>query len=159
MRRLTFAACLLFVALAAWGQQPDRSGFPDLKPLTELGTDKYQGSRGGLYPDGKNEPPRAHLALGLAFAKQVQPRNRVGNPDAEGKIVLLSIGMSNTTQEFSAFMQLAQADRQKNPRLILVDGAQGGMAAAQICDESSNSGKRFWTIVDQRLKNAASFDE
>src|SRR5438874_7669568 len=155
MRRLTFAIFVLLVALdTARSQQPDRTGFPDLKPLTELGTDKYQGSPGGLYPDGKNEPPLAHLALGLAFAKQVQPRNRVGNPDAEGKIVLLSIGMSNTTQEFSAFMQLAQADRQKKPRLTLVDGAQGGMAAAQICDESSNSGKRFWTTVDQRLKNA-----
>lgn len=126
-----------------------------LKPLTELGKDRYQDFPGGLYLDGLNERPPAHEAAGLALAKQVQPLNAEGKPDPEGKIVLLSVGMSNTTQAFSMFKQLADADKEKNPRLTLVDGAQGGMTAARIKDaEDGGGGTRFWTTVDQRLKAA-----
>src|SRR5579871_151466 len=115
-----------------------------LVPLPELGTGKYQGFPGGLYPDGKNERPAAHEALGLALAKQIQPLGLDGKPSPDGKIVLLSIGMSNTTQEFAAFQRLADADRDKNPKLVMVDGAQGGMTANRIMDpEDKGNGTRF----------------
>src|SRR5205823_2813138 len=81
----------------------------------------------------------------------VQPLDRDGKPAKDGKIVLLSVGMSNTTQEFSTFKRLADADNQKNPDLVIVDGAQGGMTAARIKDTTSS---QFWTVVDQRLKTA-----
>src|SRR5579871_926222 len=126
-----------------------------LTPLPELGTGKYQGFPGGLYPDGKNERPAAHEALGLALAKQIQPLGLDGKPSPDGKIVLLSIGMSNTTQEFAAFQRLADADRDKNPKLVMVDGAQGGMTANRIMDpEDKGNGTRFWTVVDRRLQTA-----
>jgi hypothetical protein len=126
-----------------------------LRPLPELGTARYQEYEGGLYPGGKNEPPEAHAALGLARARKVQPLDELGKPSPTGKMVLLSIGMSNTTQAFSTFMQLAKDDPAKNPRLVLVDGAQGGMAARQIIDpDDRGPGTRFWTTVDQRLKAA-----
>jgi hypothetical protein len=67
-----------------------------------------------------------------------------------GRIVLLSIGMSNTTQEFSVFRQIADTDHAKNPRLVIVDGAQGGQTAAIIANPYAN----FWTVVDQRLTAA-----
>jgi hypothetical protein len=126
-----------------------------LKPLTEMGTGDYHGFKGGLYPGGKNERPAAHEAAGLALAKQVQPLDADGKPSADGKIVLLSVGMSNTTQEFSTFKRLADADLDKNPKLVIVDGAQGGMSANRILDADDNgSGTRFWTTVDRRLDNA-----
>jgi hypothetical protein len=63
--------------------------------------------------------------------------------------------MSNTTQEFSAFKRLANADPEKNPRLVLVDGAQGGMTAFRIKDpEGTNGGKQYWRVVDERLEAA-----
>ena len=126
-----------------------------LTPLTELGTAKYQGFQGGLYPGGKNERPAAHEIAGIALAKQVQPLDAEGKPNADGKIVLLSVGMSNTTQEFSTFKRIADADRDKNPKLVIVDGAQGGMSANRIIDpEDNGSGTKFWNTVDQRLKGA-----
>jgi Spy/CpxP family protein refolding chaperone len=132
----------------------DKAALAKLKPLTELGTGKYKDFVGGLYPDGKNERPPAHEKAGLARAKKVQPLGRDGKLAADGKIVLLSIGMSNTTQEFSAFMRLARADDDKNPQVVLVDGAQGGMTAQAIQDPESGPGKRFWTTVDRRLEDA-----
>jgi Cu/Ag efflux protein CusF len=126
-----------------------------LIPLTELGKDKYKDYPGGLYPDGKNERPAAHEKAGLALAKQVQPLDADGKPSADGKIVLLSVGMSNTTQEFSAFKRLANADKDKNPKLTIVDGAQGGQTAARIKDPGDNAtGTKFWAVVDERLKEA-----
>jgi lysophospholipase L1-like esterase len=113
-----------------------------MKPVTDLGKGKYHGYRGGLYANGKNAVPKAYLKTGLARAKSVKP--------IDGKIVLLSIGMSNTTQEFSAFKRIADADARKNPSLTIVDGAQGGQDAETIKDPSA----RFWTVVDARLSLA-----
>jgi Cu/Ag efflux protein CusF len=134
---------------------PPKVDTSKFKPLSELGKDEYQGFPGGLYPEGKNERPAAHEKAGLALAQKVQPLDREGKPSPEGKIVLLSVGMSNTTQEFSAFQRLAGSDRDKNPKLVLVDGAQGGQTAQRIADPDDNaSGTRFWGTVDQRLQSA-----
>lgn len=131
---------------------PDTS---KLKPLTELGTGEYQGFKGGLYPDGKNERPAAHEAAGVGLAKSVQPLDATGEPSDDGKIVLLSIGMSNATQEFSMFKQIADSDQEKNPKLVIVDGAQGGMTAAVIRNPDDNGrGSQFWNTVDERLKGS-----
>ncbi|MFZ2490108.1 MAG: hypothetical protein WA208_01355, partial [Thermoanaerobaculia bacterium] len=70
-----------------------------LVPMTDLGTQTYLGFPGGLYPEG-NAMPLEHRLGGLAQAALVRPLDRDGNPDPAGKIVMLSIGMSNTTQEF-----------------------------------------------------------
>src|SRR5207248_10449875 len=49
----------------------------------------------------------------------------------------------------------ADTDEQKNPKLVIVDGAQGGMSANRIGDpEDNGTGARFWSTVDQRLKAA-----
>ncbi len=122
-----------------------------LIPLDRLGAGLYQGYSGGLYPGGSNSMPASHLAAGLAMARLIQPLDMTGAADVvNGKIVLLSIGMSNTTQEFSVFKSIADADPLKNPRLVIVDGAQGGKTAAII----SNPQAQYWTVVDQRLADA-----
>ncbi|HXX92905.1 MAG TPA: hypothetical protein VEN81_04680, partial [Planctomycetota bacterium] len=63
-----------------------------------------------------------------------------------GKIVLISVGMSNTTQEFSRFMQLAGAKR--GGAFVIVDGAQGGQAAIQW----DTAEARPWGEVERRLQ-------
>jgi hypothetical protein len=58
--------------------------------------------------------------------------------------------MSNTTQEFSTFVQLANADRAKNPQLVIVDGAQGGQDASRWTDPNAPT----WATVNSRLRTA-----
>ncbi len=124
-------------------------------PLPDLGPGTYQGFQGGLYPDGSNIVPAAHQAAGHAQAAQVVPLNSVGLPDAEqGQIGLISIGLSNTTFEFSdgpdSFKPRADADPSRNPKLTIVDGAQGGRDAVDWTDAQSDT----WTTLDQRLAAA-----
>ncbi len=118
-----------------------------LTPLTDLKTGRYHGYQGGLYPGGKNVPPKAYLKKGLAYAKQVKPRDASGNLASNGRVVLLSVGMSNTTQEFSEFKA---ANAPMDPHLVLVDGAQGGQDAEKVKDPNAN----YWRVVDQRLAAA-----
>ncbi|OPZ14628.1 MAG: hypothetical protein BWZ10_01874 [candidate division BRC1 bacterium ADurb.BinA364] len=116
-------------------------------PLNELGKGEYKGEEGGLYPGGENTPPPAHLAAGVALAGEIVPRNADGAAADDGKIVFLTIGMSNTTMESQAFLALAAADGDLNPKLTLVDGAQGGQTARVTANPQAN----FWKVVDERL--------
>ncbi len=126
-----------------------------LVPLTALGEKEYQGRQGGLYPDGTNDRPAEHEDAGLAWAKQVQPLDQAGTPNPDGSIVLLSVGMSNTSQISQGFQRALAGETQKNPRLVFVNGAQGGMTAAAIQDPQDNGrGTKYWSVVDERLDAA-----
>jgi hypothetical protein len=121
-----------------------------LIPLPELGKGTYKGEEGGLYPGGMNTPPAAHLKAGQALAKKIVPLDAEGRPSPNGKIVMISVGMSNTTMKFKVFQQIAAEDHSLNPKLALVDGAQGG----QVAWVTANPKMPFWEVVDQRLQAA-----
>ena len=125
-----------------------------LKPLTEMADTKYHDFEGGLYPGGKNDRPAEHEVAGVKFARSVQPLDADGKPSPDGAIVLLSIGMSNTTQEFSALQRLASMEKHLKPHLKLIDGAQGGMTAAMISQPKDPRGARFWETVSNRLQQS-----
>ena len=126
-----------------------------LVPLNDLGSGTYQGFPGGLYPDGKNRRPAPHEAAGVKLAAQVQPLDADGKPSSDGRIVLLGIGFSNTVQAFHGFMEVAEDDRQINPKLLLVNGAVGGMSASMVQDAGRPAtGTKYWNTVDERLKAA-----
>jgi lysophospholipase L1-like esterase len=135
---------------AGWAKAHPPREFTGMAPLPDLGAGLYQGEQGGLYPGGQNVPPAAHLKAGLALAKQIAPLDAEGHPSPTGRIVFLTIGMSNTTQETQAFLKLAAADTSLNRRLALVDGAQGGQVARITADPKAN----FWKVVDERLAAA-----
>ncbi len=123
----------------------------DTIPLTELGTEKWKNYEGGLYSNGSNVRPHKHDSAGIEIAKSIVPLDENGEIDYNfGKIVLLSIGMSNATQEFSKFKQLADTFALKNPKMVIVDGAQGGQTAAIISNPNAN----FWNVASQRLQSA-----
>jgi len=115
-------------------------------PLTDLGSAKYLGLAGGLYPNGKNSPPSAYEQAGVALGATVQALDRDGKPSASGQIVMISIGMSNTSREFSQFIRLAEA--RKNPNLVMIDAARDGAAATEIALPSGD----YWKHVDSRLQ-------
>jgi lysophospholipase L1-like esterase len=94
--------------------------------------------------------PASHLAEGLARARAIGPLDSAGQPSPSGRYVFVSIGMSNTTQEFSAFKPMADGDSLRDPRLVIVDGAQGGMTAA----DWSNPSCPCWDRLTGRLQVA-----
>lgn len=111
-----------------------------LVPLIDMGADTYLGFSGGLYPGGNAMPPE-HAAVGAAAAKGVEPRDVNGAPSPAGQIVLLSIGMSSTAQEFCSqngevpcepwtFTGLAAADPKVDAAALrIVNGAKAGQEA------------------------------
>ena len=122
-----------------------------LIPLDQMtDKDKYKGQDGGLYGGGKNEPPEEHQKAARKELARIVPLDAKGNPAADGKIALISIGMSNTTQEFSKFKELADKDAAKSPQVTIVDGAQGGQDAARWSDQDAPA----WKVLDQRLQAA-----
>ncbi|HYM78861.1 MAG TPA: choice-of-anchor D domain-containing protein [Candidatus Dormibacteraeota bacterium] len=105
--------------------------------LTDLGTGTYQGSAGGLYPNGSNVRPSSHDADGLALALGIQPLDANGNYSPTGKYVLLAVGESTAQNEFNRFLPIANADPAKNPSLVMVNGAQGGATPQNFTSPTS----------------------
>lgn len=128
-----------------------------LVPLTEMGEGPYKEQTGGLYGRGRNVPPESHLTAAQAQTALIQPLDAEGNPSDAGQIVLISLGMSNTTQEFSVFKKLADADPNKSPDLVIVDCAQGGQAAhewAYPVTGGMQNRPSPWDVMDQRIRLA-----
>jgi hypothetical protein len=120
-------------------------------PLTDFGSLTYRGFQGGLYPDGSNQRPAVHNAAGVSIAQAIRPLNNAGSiDDVDGKITWMSIGMSNATQETQAFLSLMQTFTNKNPKLVLIDGAKGGEDINNINNPPGN----YWDTVYNRLRNA-----
>ena len=125
-----------------------------LIPLTVLAQgETYKGEEGGLYGSGHNAPPPELEAVVRRALAKVAPRDIDGRPDKAGLIVLLSIGMSNTTQEFERFKQLADADRAKSSAVVIVDGAQSGCDAG-TWDPGNPESFDVWRELERRLKMA-----
>lgn len=122
-----------------------------LKPLTEMTAgDRYKGEDGGLYGGGKNEPQGELAAAAKRESARVVTLDRDGKPAPDGAIGLVSISMSNATQEYAVFKLLADKDPAKSPQVKVVDCAQGGQAMAQWVDPKA----RPWAEADRRLEQA-----
>ena len=128
--------------------EPLPSGSFQATPLTDFAPGQtYLGLPGGLYGNNSNTVPTRHDQDGRNFATDIHPIN--------GKIIFLSIGLSNTSIEFcgaslfnygkgnqpcatrcpnpnfsqpQSFMAQAQASGVVNPSVVLWDGALGGQA-------------------------------
>ncbi len=116
-------------------------------PLSDPGAG-HLGEPGGLYPGGVNFAPASHVEATLLLARRgIVPLDASGQPSPSGVIVLASIGMSNTTQEFSTFITQQAGDPELHPRLRIVDLAQGGREAGNWADPASD----VWAECDRRL--------
>ncbi len=156
---------------ATIGGQPVTSQLPTIQvffnsslavPLTTMDGVTYLGYSGGLYPAG-NEMPDEHSNAGLSFAQAIEPLDVDGNPSATGNYVMVSIGMSNASQEFCSqssdppcspwtFMGQAAADPAVDDvDLVILNGARGGLSAAAW--ESPNQ-PSYDRIRDERLAPA-----
>ncbi len=138
------------------GNQPARRNdgkpvSPDtksLKPLNELGTAKYQVSRAAFIRAG---PKRT--AEGNTKRRDSSWRSRCNRSTFKVSliraeiIVLLSIGMSNTSQSSQGFQRALSEASNLNPRVQFVNGAQGGMTAFAIQEPERRSHRQ--TLLGQ----------
>lgn len=184
-----FHAFLLSVCLSGCGSNgsssvtnppPSGGNLFSATPINDLGSATYKGFPGGLFPNGSNTMPVQYAADGTGFAKSVQPLDAKGLPSATGAIVLLAIGLSNTTQEWCCPDPDGSAPNASNPNswtfmgqasvdangvahatglndgtLRIVDGAKGGQAAKCWVDPSAvlcGSQSEYDRIRDNQLK-------
>jgi hypothetical protein len=122
-----------------------------LKPLTEMSADdRYKGQDGGLYGGGRNEPPKVHERAARAALKKITPLGAQGKPSPKGKIVFISLGMSNAAGEFRLFKEIADRDPQKSPKVSIVNCAIGGAGVSSWAIPRSGT----WQKVAERLEDA-----
>src|SRR3989304_6125931 len=119
----------------------------DTDPLTYAAT----GIIGGLYTGGSNTRPVGHQSAGLTAASQITPLDSSGASDANGKIGMISIGMSNTSMEYGTFMTLANADPLKNPKVKLVNGALSGSTIDKWITPGDPTYPIIWANVTTQL--------
>ena len=134
---------LLLVGQTSYSQANCANDSTGLIPINDLGTGYYSvnGLQGGLYPNGSNYRPSAHMSTGLSYASQVLPCDTNGIVDtANGKIVMMSIGFSNPSMEFSTFIPLANAFSGVNPKLEFINGAKPTYGT-NVIDDPGNS---YW---------------
>lgn len=116
-------------------------------PISDLGVGTYDGVQGGLYPDGSNTIPEDHATLGLWHASQIEPLDAQGNPDPDGEIVVVSLGVSNTWREFDDFTTVAAG--RTAPSVAFVNGAQAGMLMQRWVDPQDAT----WSGVELALQD------
>lgn len=123
--------------------------------LTDLLTHTYYGHSGGLYPGGANFPPPDHDSAARARRNSLKPLDVNGDESPFGKYVLLSIGSSNTSQEWCSagsgppcsswsVMGRAALDPGVNHyTLVIVNGAADGQDAPQWTSPTSPNYERI----------------
>jgi hypothetical protein len=127
-----------------------------LIPISDLGTRTWKGFQGGLYPGGSNSRPFKHNMTGQDIANQIVPLNVNGIVDSlYGKVLLLTIGMSNAGNESQQFLSILENCIDKNPFLKVFNGAQGGQTALRIIDASAY----FWLKITQKMNEAGLSDK
>jgi Putative Ig domain/Abnormal spindle-like microcephaly-assoc'd, ASPM-SPD-2-Hydin len=114
-----------------------------LVPINDLGTGTFFGQQGGLYPNGSNVRPADHDASGVKLANGIVPLDVNGNPDPNGKYVLLSIGMSVAHIDFEGLVDRASTEPTVNPHLVIVNGAQPRGDADLFADPNNG----FWNPI------------
>lgn len=153
LRTLVFFCLALPLAVAPLRASNCAGTSTGMIPVNDLGAGLYKGVQGGLYPGGANVRPAAHEAAGVAIASAIVALDTLGQPDpANGHVVFVSIGMSNCTQEFSAFVPKSNADPLRRSDVSTIDCAVGGQTAQILAQPTS----AYWDSVATRLRGHGS---
>jgi len=109
---------------------------------------QYLGEFSGLLYNGGNTPPPIQQTAGLAAAALVQPLDANGNPSPSGKMVLISLSMSEgwddwcdgqtTCTSYSFVGQAASHSGVNHTTLAIVNGASSGTNAIDWTCASGN---------------------
>jgi hypothetical protein len=142
------ACALLLEAPRAQYVDIDATG---LVPLNDLVHDAYAGHAGGLYPMGVNMRPPAHDQAGLDAGATIVPLDAQGQPDpVNGRIVMVTSGMSNTGIITYYFKKLVAKDPARSGYVKVVNGAHSGKTADAVADPSNP----YWDFLRKDIVQA-----
>ncbi|HRG26602.1 MAG TPA: T9SS type A sorting domain-containing protein [Chitinophagales bacterium] len=146
MRKFLLTCTVAILGLSAQAQLNCANDSTGLIPITDLGTDFYEGTwQGGLYQGGSNIPPVGHLNKGIGIVKKLKPLDSLGNVNyATGKIVLAGFGASTVGGPFNHMIQLMKDYTDLNPCMKSVNAANGsdGITAMYIGNEE------YWDYIE-----------
>jgi len=139
-------------------------------PLIDFTSDQlYLKQFSGMLYDGSNSPPPSHDAVGLATAAEVQSLDTNGKPSPNGQIVLLSLGMSEASDDwcdavtnlscatYSFMGQAAASSSVNHTTLTILNGAHSADAAETWtcaygnCPPSSTLGNNYDRVLNDVL--------
>ena len=140
-------------------------------PLVDFGPGQlYLGRFSGNLYTGSNSPPPVQDSSGLVAAAEVQPLDGNGNPTPSGKIVLISLGMSEASDDwcdgqtactnFSFMGQAAASDKVNHSTLVILNGAQASQnaetwtCASGNCPPGSLGSNNYDRVLDTVLTPA-----
>lgn len=126
----------------------------DQQPICDIPADRQVfGMQGGLYPGASNAMPTGHLDVGCRKASGIIPRNELGEPDDQGVIVFLAVGMSNAGAYFRAFRDRVHTMPELSERIRFVDATLDGPDIPTIC----SSPDPYWRYVMHRVTSEGFF--
>lgn len=150
-RNMKYFCMLGLMSLLGFSQVKSQSGDVNaLPPLNELGTGTFMGHQGGLYPNGSNNMPADFYADAIAMAKAVQPLDKNGNPDPNGKIGLIALGASTVAMFSKGLEAQVPGEDGVNKEIVFVNCGIGGQDLSDIMNPDAN----FWSVIDSRLGEA-----
>lgn len=126
-------------------------------PLNDLGTDKYRGYTGGLYPNGANEPSGTYAENLMTASRAIVPLNLAGEPETGGKIVFISMGASTGGKNMDALIAKTVDNPDTNPDLYLINCNQGANGAS--LSNISNPLDPYWLRVNHTIENKTSYKQ
>ncbi|MBK8345091.1 MAG: hypothetical protein IPL12_18485 [Bacteroidetes bacterium] len=148
MRKFLFTCtltALIFSNQVAKAQLNCANDSTGLIPITDLGTDFYEGTwQGGLYQGGVNTPPTGHLNKGIGIVKKLKPLDTLGVVNySTGKIVLAGFGASTVGGPFNHMILLMKDYADLNPCMKAVNAANGsdGITAMTIGNDE------YWDYI------------
>ncbi len=118
---------------------------PPPSPLTELGSAKYLGFTGGLYPGGANDPQGAQADALRKMSSAIRPVDKDGRPDEKGRIVLVGIGASVCRQIFDVLDKT-----ETHGPVAFVNCAKGGHDVGKISDPA----RKYWESAEDTVEKA-----
>ncbi len=136
-----------FFSIRVFAQSTDVS---TLEPINELGKVEYKGYTGGLYPNGSNTMPSAFYTDAIAAASAVQPLDSKGNPSANGKVGLISIGPSTVFMFSEDLATKITRVPGINPKMTFINGGVPAQDLNKIHDQQA----KYWVNVESRVAQA-----
>ena len=118
-------------------------------PINDLGTDEFMGYQGGLYPDGSNEMPLAHLIKGSIIGNSIRPLDIDGKIDwTDGVIVMAGFGASTAGSTFNTLTSVVNNSDSVSECLELIGLTFGGKGLESMVPGGSFT---YWNLLTDSI--------